>query len=368
MTAAPEILVGPTGSFAWRVFHGRHPALLSQIRAAHPYGPEQLAALDTLLRESTGGTVQRLPEGARDKADWDRWGAGYYGRPWIELPFLWAESYFYRRLLEAVGWYPPGPWAGLDPFGFLKAAELAPSTVDEKVDLGTLLYAAMWGNQADLGFLIGGGGTAVQNTGQILADDSGPVLALLESGTVRRLCLVTDNSGTELLADLMLLDRLLATGRAGAVEVHVKPYPYYVSDVTTADLVAALRQLPRDRADRLREAAHDGRLSIATHRFHAAPFDFHHLPAELADRFAAADLVVIKGDLNYRRLVGDRRWPATAPFVEVAGYFPAPLVALRTLKSEVCVGLDRATVTRLDATVPDWRISGHYGVVQAHLG
>jgi hypothetical protein len=364
MSAVPEIMVGPAGSFAWRVFHERHPRLLSQIRAAHPYGPAQLDALDALLRESTEGVLTPLPGDAPGKAGWDRWGAGYYGRPWIELPFLWAESYFYRRLLHAVHWYPPGAWAGVDPFGFLKSAELKPSTVDDDADLRTLLYAAMWGNQADLGFLIGGGGVAGQNTEHLLADDSEVVL---NSGTWQRICLVTDNSGPELLADLVLLDRLLATGRAGAVEVHVKPYPYYVSDVTTADLVAALRLLPPEPAARLRQAGHDGRLTLATHGFHAAPFDFRHLPDDLADRFAAADLVVLKGDLNYRRLVGDRRWPATTPFPEVAGYFPAPVLALRTLKSEVCVGLDPATVARLDATEPDWRISGRYAVVQARL-
>jgi hypothetical protein len=47
----------------------------------------------------------------------------------------------------------------------------------------------------------------------------------------------------------------------------------------------------------------------------------------------------VKGDANYRRLIDDRLWPHDTPLVTAWGYLPAPLVALRTLKSEVCVGL-----------------------------
>jgi hypothetical protein len=191
---------------------------------------------------------------------------------------------------------------------------------------------------------------------------------------VQRICLVTDNSGAELLADLVLVDHLLATGRAARVEVHVKPYPYYVSDVTTADVVACVRRLAggppaaRAVAGRLHEAAHRGSLTLATHGFYAAPLSFHNLPPDLAVHIAAADLVVLKGDLNYRRLVGDRHWAPTVPLASVAGYFPAALVALRTLKSEVCVGLDPGTAARLDGTGEAWRTSGRYAVVQLLTG
>ncbi|MEV0611489.1 ARMT1-like domain-containing protein [Polymorphospora rubra] len=57
------------------------------------------------------------------------------------------------------------------------------------------------------------------------------------------MCLVADNAGRELLADLVLVDHLLAAGLAERVTLHVKPYPYYVSDATTADVVGCLRRL-----------------------------------------------------------------------------------------------------------------------------
>ena len=40
------------------------------------------------------------------------------------MPFLAAESCFYRQLLHAVGYFAPGPWQGVDPFRPFKLAEL----------------------------------------------------------------------------------------------------------------------------------------------------------------------------------------------------------------------------------------------------
>jgi hypothetical protein len=72
----------------------------------------------------------------------------------------------------------------------------------------------------------------------------------------------------------------------------------------------------------------------------------------------------IKGDLNYRRLVGDRLWPATTPFAELTAYLPGPVAALRTCKSDVAVGLTAAQVAELDAASPGWRFGGKHAVIQ----
>jgi hypothetical protein len=42
------------------------------------------------------------------------------------------------------------------------------------------------------------------------------------------------------------------------------------------------------------------------------------MPADLAARFERASITVLKGDLNYRRLVGDRDWPPLTPFADAA--------------------------------------------------
>jgi hypothetical protein len=74
----------------------------------------------------------------------------------------------------------------------------------------------------------------------------------------------------------------------------------------------------------------------------------------------------MKGDLNYRRLIGDRLHPATTPFAEATAYFPGAVAALRTLKSDVVVGLAPATEAALDAAEGGrWRTGGTHALIQA---
>jgi hypothetical protein len=170
------------------------------------------------------------------------------------------------------------------------------------------------------------------------------------------------------VADLLLADHLLHTDTAARVTLHVKPAPYFVSDATGADVSACLRALAAasdslPAASRLRAAAAAGTLDVATHPFHCAPLPFRDAPADLVADLAAARLVLVKGDLNYRRLVGDEHGDATEPFASAVAGFPAPVAALRTLKSDVVVGLDPTTLARLDAR-PGWRTSGEHALSQ----
>jgi hypothetical protein len=373
-------------SFAYEVIHVRHPRLIEQVRAAHPFPPEQDSAL-ARLAEEMAGPIQPPASSAPDAATWHRWCRYYRGRTWDQLPFLWAESYFYRRLLETCGHFTPGPWFWLDPFAHLKLAELAdPALTDElaRTDrLGQLdpdargdavLLAALWGNRADLGF-------AAQTTPDrpvhehLVVDDSTELWEILRTAKPRRgggavVCLVADNAGRELLSDLLLIDHILDSDPGSRVLLHVKPTPYYVSDATTADVAACLRRLAAADgyaatvADRLREAFRTGRVRLRTHWFYVAPFGFDAMPDDLAEEFAASTLTIVKGDLNYRRLVGDRHWPATVDARQAIGYFPGPVAAVRTLKSEVVVGLTESTLAELNDRQPGWRTAGTHGLVQ----
>ena len=65
----------------------------------------------------------------------------------------------------------------------------------------------------------------------------------------------------------------------------------------------------------------------------AQPQPFWDMPAEVVADLKQSAMVFVKGDANYRRLLGDCQWELTTPFTTVAGYFPAPLCALRTLKA-----------------------------------
>jgi hypothetical protein len=338
--------------------------------------------LDALLDEITGGVISPLPAAARDRADWDAWAGNYLGQPWDAVPFLWAECYFYRKLLEAVGFFTPGPWYWIDPFEPTKTAELHSrqfnadlTALDELPDLSpdnqahAVLLGAIWGNQADLSFHL----TATNHNGptrqHLIHDDRAAIWSHLNAQQ-GKVCLIADNAGAELLADLVLIDYLLHSNQASQVSIHVKPVPYYLSDATTTDVIACLRRLAGSSgygqtiAERLRAGLRDGTLMVCTHRFYCQPWSYHYVPGDLADELATARLVIAKGDLNYRRLTGDLHWPPTASFTDTTAYFPAPVASLRILKSDVVVGLDVATVADLDATDASWRTNGTYALTQ----
>ncbi|MFD3486040.1 damage-control phosphatase ARMT1 family protein [Streptomyces sp. NPDC058665] len=411
---APVIVSSTPGSFARSVLAERHPALIQQVRDAFPWSPERHHALDALLRSCTEGVIEPLDRGAHDREQWDAWGGEYFGRSWFDVPFLWSESYFYRRLLEAVGYFAPGPWHGTDPFAPFKRAELRGSLVDDELSAldalaerpveeraAAYLQASLWGNRADLGFAVGSpgaaptvgaaGATRGDDPRPLVADDSEVLWSLLptegtpaerlarrgSSGSARTVHVIADNSGRELIPDLVLIDHLLTTGRADEAVLHVKPYPYYVSDATMADVVDCARRIAQasgsagEAGKRLWAAMGDGRLDVRAHGFYCAPFPYSEMPADLRREFAGAALTIVKGDLNYRRLVGDRLWPPTTSFAERTAHFPGPAAALRTLKSDVIVGLDPRTLARLEeqgASGGAWRTSGTHALVQVAPG
>ncbi|MFF8228265.1 damage-control phosphatase ARMT1 family protein [Streptomyces caelestis] len=385
-SSAPVLLGNQPGSFPHSVLAERHPAIIRQVREAFPYEPGQHRVLDELLANCTKGEIEPLPADAHDRGLWETWGLrAYTGRSWFDVPWLWSESWFYRRLLQAVGYFGPGPWRGIDPFRPFKLAELDSRETDEELaaldDLAglpageqaqALLHGSLWGNRADLGFRLSAEGARTADAAPgLVADDSDRLWDLLGDSGTGTLCLVADNAGRELVPDLLLIAHLLAHGRIGRAVLHVKPYPYYVSDATTADVVDALRRLTgaggaaAAYGQRLWSALADGRLTLRAHPFSCAPLPYEQMPGDLRADFASAALTVVKGDLNYRRLVGDRLWAPTTPFPDVTAYFPGPVAALRTLKSDVITGLDARTEAELVAAEDQrWRTSGTHALIQ----
>ncbi|RPI26313.1 MAG: DUF89 family protein, partial [Chloroflexota bacterium] len=88
------------------------------------------------------------------------------------------------------------------------------------------------------------------------------------------------------------------------------------------------------------------------------------MPPYLYQRFSQSHLVISKGDANYRRILGDRHWPYTTPIDQIVSYFPAPLLLLRALKSEVAAGLPAAQIERAARQDTTWLIDGRWGVIQ----
>ena len=87
----------------------------------------------------------------------------YAGKTWLEIPWYFAETYFYRRLLEAVGYFQPGEGQGQRSVREAESQRRWTSDVqrlssvwEQFATLETgqrfeaLLHSSLWGNRADL--------------------------------------------------------------------------------------------------------------------------------------------------------------------------------------------------------------------------
>lgn len=88
------------------------------------------------------------------------------------------------------------------------------------------------------------------------------------------------------------------------------------------------------------------------------------MPNSLKNELANANLIIVKGDANSRWLLGDRHWNITTSIADIVCYLPAPIVALRTLKSEVAVGLKSEVVEEIAKSDHSWLTNGQWGVIQ----
>lgn len=192
---------------------------------------------------------------------------------------------------------------------------------------------------------------------------------------LRTVGIVVDNAGFELFCDMALADFLIAAGLAQRVMFHVKWHPTFVSDAMAKDLRWTVEYLLGDGtgagnarlAARCKSYLERGAWVCREDAFWVQPQAFWEMDerSELYRELVSShDLVIVKGDANYRRLLGDRDWPLDTPFDAVACYWPTPLCALRTLKAEIGCGMPRRSVERAVAEEPGWLVSGNWAVVQ----
>ena len=372
----PPLRGADPASFARDTIVRRLPAIARRVLAENDLAPTAAAAIAALADELPSGAMRPLNDpGTPDTALWDSYVAPFLGQSWLDVPWFFAETYFYRRILEATGFFGAGPGALSDPFALQKRRGLAeaPQVQGAPLTLADALAASLWGNQADLSLWPAGEGGGPAGA-HLLADDTEAALVLLARLAERSapVALVLDNAGAELVHDLLLVDTLLTHGLP--VVLHLKPHPTFVSDATVADLDATLAWLsvgPPESdalAERLRAARERGLLTLRSDWYWTSPLVGWELPEALARELAQCGLLISKGDANYRRWLGDRHWPPDAPLSRVLAYAPAPLLLLRTSKSEVAAGLDPTRLAAAAALDAQWRTSGRWGLIQLSAG
>jgi uncharacterized protein with ATP-grasp and redox domains len=382
------------GTWAYSTITARLPDIARRTLVENDFSPETAARVNELIAGIPSTPIRLLRQEAPDAALWAGAIEPYLGQDWLEPPWFFVETYFYRRLLEATGYYEVGAGKGRDPFAYQKREGLLTmrpmiNAVCERLaawvaqgwqerNLAALVAINLWGNRADLSLWPAGAGDEQPlqadwegAEAQTLVDDTALVVRHLGKHKMERVDFIVDNAGLELVTDLALADYLLASGAAERVTLHLKIHPTFVSDAMIGDAQDTAVFLAAEESgataafgERLLTYLADSRLCLRDHPFWTSPFAFWQMPDELRQDLSQSQLIISKGDANYRRLLGDRHWPYTSSFQAIMAYTPAPLLALRALKAEVAAGLGAEQIERLDEEDAEWLVNGRWGVIQ----
>ncbi|KAG1693527.1 hypothetical protein DVH05_023292 [Phytophthora capsici] len=326
------------------------------------------------------------------------------GYTWQKSPWFLVEQYIFHLVLLMTDYYT----TGFDPFHYSKVAELKGDTpwslLQTAVEISAqeeaspqshheqlkrFMMLCLWGNKADgtndkvKSTMHVAGDSLVFDEDLVLVDHSDRVISFLEQkaleigdATALGVEYISDNIGTELLLDLAMADHLLAHNWCSKVTFNVKQEPIYVSDVMPADVDEHIVEMqcetrsPEARAlgKRLASYISKGQIVVRPDRYWNEYTFYWKMPMEMQKRLAQeATLVILKGDLNYRRLLSDRLWPPSTPVEEVVPYFPTAFVAFRILKSTPVMGIPTSVVAKLEKEDPTWRLNGEHGTIQSVL-
>ncbi|CUM63693.1 uncharacterized protein PRCAT00001277001 [Priceomyces carsonii] len=316
---------------------------------------------------------------------------------WLTGPWLYLECYLYELIHLYFISSEHSYWRSFDIFeaqknssfqhslsGVLELCKRYETLSDElqnqdvspdalQILFNEFISISLWGNATDLSLLAGSVSIeeikSVQaadfrkkNEEKIIVNDLNQAWNHLVKENTRRIDIVLDNAGFELFADLIFGLFALDSNLVTSVHIHCKKIPWFVSDTLPKDfdnLIAQLGDLKffteiynekQDAQalislhDRLRHYIESNQIRVESHDFWTSDSYFWEIPRteDLYKNLLNSDLVIFKGDLNYRKLTGDLQWPKTTPFstaiMDLADS-KLPILSLRTCKADVVVGL-----------------------------
>ena len=299
-------------------------------------------------------------------------------------PFIFAEHYYFYHILKLFKGVKDDPWATIKADSLKKIVEAKSDNRIEKLikayenrQLNNILNQSVFSNSTDLSQT----NERVKNTElyskdsvtEYVINDIDEVKTYFRDGNKlnneKTVHIIVDNSGIELISDLILGAYMIKEGRAEKVEYHHNVLPIFVSDAIAADFDAALTAIKsksKEIGENIDKWRAEGKILFSSNDFWNMPFPFKEMPKSLLDKFNSDDvgMIIVKGDLNYRRLIEDKKWRITKNIRSRVGYFKRPILVLRSLKSDTLIGMDRSVVKRYDREQPNWKITGDYGMIQ----
>ena len=297
--------------------------------AADGFDSETVTRLDAISRAISAGAPMVVDLSNWPFSGWEDFPQRVNGRRIADASFFDFEFWMYFRILEAVRFAE----TRADPFRTTKHRDLdrhlkrADEALSRVTTFADGLRMSLDANAHDLSQI--GSPTGRYEFGRAALDIQAP--------SVQRLNIIADNFGGEFVADLVLA--VVAAEAGIEVVLHVKQLPMFVSDVTADDVTILFDRLPKDGfGKRLQTAVQRGGIHTAAHAFWSAPRFFDRLPVEELGQGAGV-LNVLKGDLNFRRAIGDVSVRVETSFQDLAVLPAAPLLSLRSIKSYCLAGM-----------------------------
>ena len=367
-------------SFARFTLQFRLPAIIDGVIKDNRYAPEIEANLKDLKYKIIHGKIDDSIASGTDLEQWNIWIDPYRSMDWFEVPFYFAEAYFYRLLIDKTGFFTRGD----DPFALQKERDIQENidhfilmlsevhemerlNLESGIFLKSLMNQSLWGNKSDLSQLTK---SEIGADDFLIIDDTESISDYLTTG-IQRVDIILDNSGVELFTDLMLAYHLVQSQKADKVVLHTKAFPTFVSDATSRDIEMLLKALKNhgdkllfEFSNRIGALLSNGKLDQDADLFWNSPLHFFEMPESLRNELCKSDLIIFKGDANYRRIFGDRQIPHDQKFSSITDYLPSKSMVIRVLKSEIFLGKESEENLRLSEMDDDWMINGKYGIIQ----
>uniref|UniRef100_A0A1A9UXH6 Sugar phosphate phosphatase n=1 Tax=Glossina austeni TaxID=7395 RepID=A0A1A9UXH6_GLOAU len=187
---------------------------------------------------------------------------------------------------------------------------------------------------------------------------------------------VCNDADFELYADFVLAEYLIEKQLASKVRLHVKPIPWCTYDATLQDVQNLLQAMRSSSQGVISEQGRKWKQYFDEEKFVIAPVDYFWVSAyeyfkmreinlELYKYLSQAHLVIFKGNLHYRKLLGDYCWDPTDNFLTcIRGFQPTNICTLRTIKSDLVCGLQQGQTDDLRRRNHKWMTTGEYGLIQ----
>ncbi|MBN2657271.1 MAG: protein-glutamate O-methyltransferase family protein [Spirochaetales bacterium] len=363
-----QIMTSKEGSFARFTIESRVPEILKGLRENNPFTPSTGLKLKELQDSIPNGRLLPLNPDYPFSSPINQVLEEHPDYNWLNAPFLFVENYLYHCIADSCGYFENG----FDYFLYKKEADIRRNLDKvagylhdiESVDtFPEICLLNLMGNKADLSQ--SDSYYSAQATSQLLIDHRDN--ASEKIAACKQVDIVLDNAGEELFFDLLLVQWLFKKGGVQQIRLHFKSMPYFVSDALISDYRLLLNLLS-ERDDTLwfvtemNNYEKKGKLILESDPFWSSGQLYSSLSGNLYSHLIHSDLIIFKGDLNYRRLVGDHYWPYEKETASLINYFKTDVLISRILKCEVMAGVAPEMIPHRETT--DWMYSGNYGQIE----